>query len=252
MVALIVFIGLNWRVLGESIGHELVKNKRMRRRGSKRTLILSIAFWILALGVLINTRGTIFNPSNSTATNSTISKIVGESTAPQNPFLWGGFVPALSNLIQNTWFDTAFLGLLIVGGLVLVQSLRVARSEANDINARPLILRRIQGLEMINNSLALIDDQASDSRTRIILCYQNMITTVSRLGAPASLDLTARELESAIRSTFLLRGEDIGELTHIFEEARYSLHDMNEDDALKARACLESIAAELKIQLDAK
>ena len=252
MVALIIFIGLNWRVLGEGIGHELVKGKRMRKRGSRRSLIISIIFWGMALGILIITRGTIFNPSNSTATNSTISKIVGESTAPQNPFVWGGFVPALSSLIQNTWFDMAFLGLLLVGGLVLVQSVRVARSEASEINARGLILRRIGGLEMVNKALTLIDDQAGDCRTRIIACYQNMITAVSRLGVPMPPDLTARELESAIRSTFVLKGEAIGDLTQIFEEARYSLHDINDEDASKARACLEAIAIELEVELDTK
>ena len=252
MIALIILIGLNWRILGQGIGHGLVNSKRMRKRGSKYSLVITIIFWLVAGGVLINTRGTIFNPTNSTQTNSTIAKIVGESAAPQNPFLWGGFVPALSNLIQNSWFGIAFLGLLVVGGLVLVQSLRVARSEASEINARALILRRIEGLEMVNNALALIDDQAGDSRTRIIACYQNMIAAVSRLGAPVPPDLTARELESTIRSTFDLKGGAIGELTHIFEEARYSLHNINDEDALTARACLESIAAELEVQLDAK
>ena len=252
MVALTIFIGLNWRILGEGIGHGLVKSKRIRKRGSKYSLLISIIFWGIALGILINKRGTIFNPSNSTATNSTISKIVGESAAPQNPFLWGGFVPALSNVIQNTWFDMAFLGLLLVGGLVLVQSLRVAGSEAGEINALALVQRRIEGLEMVNNTLAVIDDQTDDCRTRIIACYQNMIVAVSRLGAPVPPDLTARELESAIRSTFVLKGEAIGDLTHIFEEARYSLHDINDEDVLKARACLELIAAELEVQLDAK
>lgn len=252
MIGLIILIGLNWRILGQGIGHGLVNSKRMRKRGSKRSLIFSMIVWFIAVGILVNTRGTIFNPANSTQTNSTIAKIVGESAAPQNPFLWGGFVPALSNLIQNGWFGMAFLGLLVVGGLVVVQSLRVARSEANELNARALVLRRIEGLEMINSALALIDNQADDCRTRIIACYQNMIAAVSRLGAPVPPDLTARELESAIRSTFVLKGGAIGALTHIFEEARYSLHDINDEDALNARACLESIAAELEVQLDAK
>ena len=252
MIALIIFIGLNWRILGQGIGHGLVNSKRMRKRGSKRSLIISIIFWSIALGILLNTRGTIFNPTNSTQTNSTIAKIVGESTVPQNPFLWGGFVPALSNLIQNSWFGMAFLGLLVVGGLVLVQSLRVARGEAAEINARALILRRLEGLEMVNSALELMDNQAGDCRNRIIACYQSMMATASRLGVPLPPDLTARELESAIRSTFVLKREAIGELTYIFEEARYSLHEINGEDALRARACLESIATELNVQLDAK
>lgn len=124
--------------------------------------------------------------------------------------------------------------------------------EEGELGARELALRRIQGLEMVNKSLALIEDRIGDPRSRIIACYQNMITVVSRLGAPVHPELTARELENEIRSTFAITGPATGELTQLFEEARYSLHDINDDDATKARSCLESIAAELQLKLDSK
>src|SRR5439155_808898 len=76
-------------------------------------------------------------------------------------------------------------------------------------------------------------------------------TTVSRLGAPVSSDLTARELDRAVRSTFALKGPATTNLTQLFEEARYSLHEIDDDDADKAHEYLESVAEELKIQLEA-
>ena len=252
MVALIIIIGMNWRDLGTGIGSGMAR-KRRRGKRSLYSSIISLIAWVVALGVLLNTHGTIFNPSaSSTATNPTITKILGSSPTPPNPFVWGELVPTISNLIQSTWFDIAFLGLLVVGGLVLVQSVRVAMKEANEIGTRDLVLRRIKGLEMINNALGLIDDQTGDSRSRIIACYQNMITGVSQLGASVPPDLTARELESKIRSTFAIKGSATGELTQLFEEARYSLHEIKDDDAARARSCLESIAEELQLQLDTK
>lgn len=251
MIGLIIIIAMNWRDLGRGIGSTLVRSRKRGKR-SRYSFAISFIVWGIAFGLLVNAHGTIFNPTTSTTTNSTLTKIVGASPSPPNPFLWGGFVPALSSLIQNTWFDTAFLGLLVVGGLVLVQGVRVAMKEEGEMGARELASRRIQGLEMVNNSLALIEDQIGDPRSRIIACYQNMITVVSRLGGPVHPDLTARELENEIRSTFAITGPATGELTQLFEEARYSLHDINDDDATKAHTCLESIAAELQLKLDSK
>src|SRR2546426_7166200 len=91
--------------------------------------------------------------------------------------------------------------------------------------------------------------QAVDPRSRIIACYQNLIATVSRLGAPVPSDLTARELERAIRFTFTLKGSGTSELTQLFEEARYSLHEIRDEDAAKAHNYLESIAGELKTSI---
>ena len=54
-----------------------------------------------------------------------------------------------------------------------------------------------------------------------------------------------------MRSTFALKGPATTNLTQLFEEARYSLHEIDDDDADKAHEYLESVAEELKIQLEA-
>ena len=104
-------------------------------------------------------------------------------------------------------------------------------------------------MQAVHEAIKLVEDPVSDPRSRIIACYQHLIATVSRLGAPMSSDMTARELDKAVRSTFGLKGPATTELTQIFEEARYSLHEMGDSDADRAHEYLESVAEELKIQL---
>ncbi len=248
MVALIVLIGLNYRDLGAAIGYGMARRRKMRKRGSRYSTLVAMFFWALAIGVLIQTKGSIFNPIH--AANSTIARnIVGENTTPPNLFQAGGILPAVSSLVQNAWFSLAFLGLLVVGGVILVESFRVSLKETRDLRIEELQAKQEQGLQAVQEAIKLVTDPASDPRSRIIACYQYLVATVSRLGAPVSSDLTARELDRAVRSTFALKGPATSELTQLFEEARYSLHEISDIDADKARKCLESVSNELEIQL---
>jgi len=247
MVALIILIGLNWRDLGAGIGFGLARKARSRKPRSRLSLFLSIALWGVAIGILTQRPGTIFNPNR---TSSQIAgQVVGGNGALPNPIQTGGVLPAVSSLVENSWFSIAFLGLLIVGGLVLVEGVRLAMKEKGEMNFRELQNIQLEGLKAVHDSIGLVDNPAIDPRSRIIACYQNLIATVSRLGAPVPSDLTARELERAIRFTFTLKGSGTSELTQLFEEARYSLHEIRDEDAAKAHNYLESIAGELKTSI---
>jgi len=249
LVALIVLIGLNYRDLAAGIGFGMAQRRKMRKRGSRYSTFVAMFFWALAIGVLLETKGSIFNPTQ--ATNSTLTKILGENATAPSPLQTGGFLPALSNLVQNSWFSLAFLGLLVVGGVVVIQSVRVALKETHDVTIQELQGNQEQGLQAVHEAIKLVEDPASDARSRIIACYQHLIATVSRLGAPVSSDLTARELDRAVRSTFALKGPATTDLTQLFEEARYSLHEIGDSDVDKAHEYLDNVAEELKIQLDA-
>ena len=248
MIALIIIIGLNYRDLGAAIGYGMARRRKMGKRRSRYSTFVAMFFWALAIGVLIQTKGSIFNPIH--AANSTIvENIVGDNTTPPNLFQAGAILPALSSLVQNVWFSLAFLGLLVVGGVILVESFRVSLKETSDLTLQELQAKQEQGLQAVREAIKLVNDPASDPRSRIIACYQYLVATVSRLGAPVSSDLTARELDRAVRSTFALRGPATSELTQLFEEARYSLHEISNLDADKARKYLESVSEELKTQL---
>ena len=250
MVVLIIVIGLNYREIAGAVGYGMAKRRQARKGRSRYSTFVSMFFWALALGVLIETKGSIFNPRPGD--NSTIAQnIVGGTSTPSNPLQVGGFLPALTNLVQTPWFSLALLGLLVVSGAVLIESYRVSLKETHDLRIQDLHSNQEQGLQAVQEAIKLIQDDDKNPRDRIITCYQHLVTTVSRLGAYVSSDLTARELERAVRSTFALKGQSITELTQLFEEARYSLHVITDNDAAEAHRCLESVAKELEIQLEA-
>jgi hypothetical protein len=248
MIAVVIMIGLNYRNIGAAIGFGMAQRRRARKRRSRHTVFIQLFFWALAIGVLIEYKGGIFNPTKGV--NSTIvSNIVGQDPTAPGLSQIGGILPVLSGLVQNTWFSLAFLGLLIVGGVVLVEAYRVSLKETHDLRVQDLQSNREQGLLAVQEAIKLVHDVASDPRDRIIACYRYLTATVSRLGAHVTSDQTARELEAAVRSTFALKGASITDLTQLFEEARYSLHEITEGDVDKARGDLESVAEELKTHL---
>jgi hypothetical protein len=251
MVTMVALMALYWRDIGRAIGFKAAQDRRTRKRRSRKiTIFVWALVWIIAIIVLVNKPGTILNNKGTNATQTIDADIRGDGTNSTNPFQLYGIVPTISNLVQSSWFDIAFLGLLVVGGLVLVQSVRVALKETSEMSIEELQSRRIEGLQATQDAIKLIDQGALDPRSRIINCFQRLVFAVSRLGVPVSSDQTARELEKAIRSTFRLEGTATSDLTQLFEEARYSLHDISDQDAANARQYLEYIAEELKIQLD--
>jgi hypothetical protein len=248
MIAIVIIIGLNYRDIGAAIGYGMAKGRQSRKRSSRRTLFVQMFFWALAGVVLLETKGTILNQTRG-ANSTIVGNIVGDNGTTPNLLQTDGFLPALSSLVQNTWFSLAFLGILIVGGLVMVQSVRVALKETRNVTIQELQGNQEQGLRAVQEAIKLVEDPATDPRNRIIACYQYLVATVSRLGAPISSDLTARELDRAVRSTFALRGPATTDLTQLFEEARYSLHEIKDGDADKAHGYLELVAEELRMRL---
>ena len=246
-IAMIVIIAMNWRDITGAIGFQMARNKKSRKKGSRWSTVIAALFWILAIGVLVFKKGSILNPNP--ITNSTITQVQSSSSVIPIPIQIAGIIPSISNLLDNSWFGFAFLGLVILGGLVLVQSIRVAIKETKDINIQLVQGNRETGLEAVNEAIRIVNNDSSDPRSRIVSSYEHLITTASRLGAPVSSYMTARELERAIRTTFALEGSASRELTNLFEEARYSLHEILEEDANNAQTYLHSIAEELKVEL---
>jgi hypothetical protein len=248
MVAIIVFTALNWRDIAGAMGSKMAQNRKTRRRRSRYSFLVTVVMWAIAVIVLIEKPGTIFNHSGTS--NETVASIQNDGTNSTSPVKLTGVFPIISNLVQNNWFDIAFLGLLVVGGLVLVQSVRVAMKETSEMSLQELQTRRIEGLQATQDAIRLMDNETSDPRSRIIGCFQRLVIGVSRLGVPVSSDQTARELEMAIGTAYAIQGSATSQLTQLFEEARYSVHEITDLDALHARECLEAIAQELRIQLE--
>ncbi len=250
VLVLIVFIALNWRELSDALGFGLAAR---RRRDRKKPMILRLVVWAAAWGVALLTLyakcGGILCKTNSTQTltGTLTQQIVSGSPSPDVPRL-GGQLAGLTSIVGTQWFFWAFLGLLAVSSVIIARSVKVSLDETR--NERLLEVARAQeeGAVAVGDALRILEETGeADPRTRILASYQRMIRGAANLGAPVGPYETARELEAGIRGMFMLKGPGIGELTRLFEEARYSLHTITEEDSEKAHGCLMEVAEELRV-----
>ncbi len=248
MVALIFFLAYNWRFLSDSIGYGMRGKRKQRKKRSKKTIefILSLGIWLIAIQVLFRTCGGLFCTPSQAANSSRVQQLVtGSGPGPTLPS--SEVISQLDSIIQANWFYTAFIGLLAVSSVIVIRAIKVSWEEMKEpITETPT--PQAGGMIAVEDAIHILESQAtSDPRTRIINCYQRMIQVAQHLGAPITSDQTARELEAAMRKMLMLRGSAITDLTDLFEEARYSLHPITEQDGEEAHEHLLAIAEEMKL-----
>ena len=89
-------------------------------------------------------------------------------------------------------------------------------------------------------------ESGTDFRTAVMACYQRMCTLIADRGVWGQEVLTAREIEGlALMELGLSRGS-VDDLTNLFEEARYSAHEIGPRQRDRAVECLTSIRRELE------
>lgn len=252
MVALTVFLIFNWKLLSDAMGFRIAARKRAARKQNNTVrLLVWITFWTIAIATLLWKCGGIFcQNTNSTQTvRQVIVSAVDGSPNPKFPSLPGlsGPILALTNIVSSQWFSLAFFGLLVVSTVIIARSILVSFDETRQGRFLPARVKE-EGTMAVENALrtlALVD--VADPRTRIIACYERMINAAASLGANISVDQTARELEAGIRRLFQLKGPGIADLTRLFEEARYSLHPIDESESEEAQQCMLEIGKELEV-----
>lgn len=250
MVVMVVFLALSWRVLSDALGFGIAARRRMQRKQSSTIrLVVWITFWGLAVGVLFWRCGGIFcRPGNNETLTVTVARVVENAPGPVLPSLAGlaGPVYAFADIMGSPWFGIAFLSLLLVSTVIIARSIKVSLDETRAGRFLPVRVRE-EGAVAVEDALRVLEMEGiADPRARIMACYERMIRAAASLGAHVSVDQTARELESGIRRMFQLKGPSIRDLTRLFEEARYSLHQITEQDSEEAQRCLLEIGEELR------
>src|SRR5438034_10110801 len=99
MIALVVIVALNWRDFSSAVGFQMTRQRKLRKRGSRWSILIYGVFWALAIGVLMFKKGSVFNSTLSS--NSTISQIVGADAAGPTALQFSGIILALSVLFCN-------------------------------------------------------------------------------------------------------------------------------------------------------
>jgi hypothetical protein len=89
--------------------------------------------------------------------------------------------------------------------------------------------------------------EGGDYREAVIQCYSDLMAALASRGVQGQEPLTAREIEGvALQRVGLTRGS-VDALTGLFEEARYSKHDIGPAQRDAAVTALEAIRRELEV-----
>jgi hypothetical protein len=155
------------------------------------------------------------------------------------------------------WFTDILLGLCLAGVLVLTGAL-VWMSLRHRIGLRRSQHRLADGAvptleetrrtvrEVLDASLADLDDADSDPRRAIIACWVGLeraatVAGVERSPADTSTDLVTRLLARHL----VVRADVLGGLAELYRQARYAPHDIDAQMRQRARAALVELRREL-------
>jgi hypothetical protein len=90
----------------------------------------------------------------------------------------------------------------------------------------------------------------TDARSTIIRCYDDLCRVMERHGVFEKEHLTPREFEVLARRSLPISGAHLHRLVLVFEEARYSDHDLSEAASKNALSSLEKVKEDLTKERD--
>jgi Domain of unknown function (DUF4129) len=253
IIVFIAYLAHSWLPLSDALGFQLARKKKPGKKKQSRTvqLVTYIAVWAIAAYVLLQKCGGLFCKISSQPLNIATQlkdSVTGTGPGPALPLL--SSFAQLSNIVQSNWFVWAFLGLLTVSTVIVARGVLVYGREVRADAVNQFVSSRAEGITAVQDAITILKGHLEvDPRSRIIHCYQRMVQAAQGLGATVTSDQTARELETAMRRTLFIDSSAIRELTNLFEEARYSLHSITEDDADQAQQWLVGIAEQMNTSL---
>jgi hypothetical protein len=253
IIVMIIFLIYNWRLLSDALGFGIARKRSQQKKGKSKTLtiIIWMAAWALAIVVLTVRCGGLFCRASPdlNVTSQLTGPVLGAGTISTLPLL--GTVAQLSNLAQSDWFYFAILGLIIVSSIIVTRGIKVSWQETRVQLISQMPLPRPEGIEAVEEAIHILKTETTlDPRMRIINSYQSMVQRAQGVGTRITSDQTAREVEAAIRNMLGVNSSAIKDLTNLFEEARYSLHPITEDDAGRAQRCLLDISGQMDLRLN--
>ena len=210
----------------------------IQQKTSLLSTILSYAIVIVVLLILIRTgavqrlitslqQNLVFVPSSGLQPGGT------SQLTPSSPSLLG---IALYYYTATIFVGVAALSLILFfGGLHM--ALRTGPQSAAEDEGEQL---REETLQLVREAVTRLK---TDSRYQdiILRCYKQMCTTLSEHGLRIREDETAREFASSVSGRLGLGGEAVKGLTFLFEEARYSNHEMDDNKRSMALNELDSL-----------
>lgn len=250
MIVLTILLVYNSDLLSRALGSGIAgKRKQPRKRTRLVHYIMAGAIWMAALVFLLNRPGGLLGEHPIRVDNSNTLDKPGNHAATTAPAIVQS-ANSIGSFLQTDWFYVAFYGLLIVCSVIVARSIVYSWQETKGDLRKLTETARAEAIASVEDAFRLLNvEPGSDPRLRIINCYQRMALAAHQQGANITSDQTARELEAAIHDMLGIAGPSMRDLTNLFEEARYSLHPITEDDATRAQQYLLNIAQEMNFTI---
>lgn len=127
---------------------------------------------------------------------------------------------------------------------------RFAKHRSTKLDYSDMDLQTQEVADTIQRTIDALAD-GSDTRATVIRCYTDMCKVMAKYGVVEEEHLTPREFEKLAKDSLPVPDELIHDLVMVFEEARYSDHDMTDADSTRALSALEGMKSKLlKIKPD--
>ena len=195
-------------------------------------VLFSLGIIVLWMGVPQRILGGMLGIITTLGTGNT-------SNLPQpNPL--AGFFPSaaiisLGVVITAVIFVMSFI--LLIGGLRLALNTREIRADdsrrAMEEDATEVVQQTITALKA--------EREYHEYHEIILQCYMKMCTILERAGMELSPAETAREFAESISTKLQVGEKAVSGLTFLFEEARYSNHEISEEKRIMALNYLRSL-----------
>ena len=164
----------------------------------------------------------------------------------QQPGAGGGF--GGSPIPVSTAFPIALVifAVLVVAGYAFFLASRIGPILGDLARKEPeRERRRLEAAGAVRRTLLDLES-GTDFRTAVMACYQRMCSLLATKGVGGQETLTAREIEGLALSELGLSQGSVDDLTGLFEEARYSRHEIGPAQRDRAVESLHAIRRELE------
>lgn len=132
-------------------------------------------------------------------------------------------------------FGIVLLAIIFVGGLMAVQAMKEIRAEA-EVPLKDDDVLEEKAVNVVNETISTIIREGGDFRAAIIRCYQRLCELLTRYNCQIEDYQTVQEFRISASRILNIPEKPFSMLTSLFEEARYSLHEIDEakrNDALR-------------------
>lgn len=233
-----IFLALLWMMIGLAIAAVLY----VKLSGGKLSSVITV--WELAgylFAPLLLLAIWFFWPEISAGIQSLLPG--GQPNPPRGGAGPGGFGPGQSSdpptgfLILGIVVAAVFIAALAVqvAGFMRAMVRKTPPRETPRETAAKVVARTIQDLQA-----------GGDYRAAVIRCYSELCALLATRGVRSQAALTAREIESEARRQLGLSDRSLPPLTVLFEEARYSRHEIGAAQRDGALAALRGVKSELE------